>query len=299
MDYKHLLRSQKLRFWILTLFSWIPDSIMVPIQYRIKVGFWPDLKHPKRFTEKIQLYKLQYRDSLMHQCVDKFNVRKFVEGRGLGFLLNEIYGVFDSIEDIPFDTLPNQYVLKNTLGSGGQNVIIVDDKNAWNLNHINKVAGSWLKTNNIGALYGREWAYRDCKPRILIEKLLEDKNHGLIEYKFFCFNGIPQFLYVLSDRIMGRSVKLGIYDMEFNKMDVYRCDEEREIELLEKPKNFEGMVEIAQNLSSVFPHVRVDLYNIEGNIYFGELTFYDGSGYFHYDPDEFDFKVGEWFTKYN
>lgn len=298
MNYKKIFKDQNIRFCVLRYFSWISDSVMIRFQYRIKLGMWPELKHPKRFTEKLQVYKLRYRNPLMHQCVDKYEVRKYVESKGLGACLNELYGVFESANNICLDSLPGQFVLKSTLGSGGKNVIVVKDKSNCDWSSIKKMAGLWLNNKNIGALYGREWAYKDCKSRIIIERLLEDKTKGLIDYKFFCFNGEPKFLYVLSDRKMGESVKLGIYDVDFNKLDAYRCDEEREIVVSVKPHNFEGMLDAARKLSSDFPHVRVDLYNIDGHIYFGELTFYDGSGYMQFDPDEFDYQFGEYFTEY-
>lgn len=121
---------------------------------------------------------------------------------------------------------------------------------------------------------------------------------GLTDYKFFCFNGEPKFMYVIPNRSLGEYATLGVYDMQFNKLPVYRCDEHRSEEKVAKPDNFEVMVDVARKLSADFPHVRVDLYNIEGTIVFGELTFYDGSGYYHYDPDEFDFKAGGYFVEY-
>ena len=128
MDYKKIIKSQQLRFRIMRLLKWVPDSIMLRIQYRIKMGFWPDFIHSKRFTEKLQLYKMRYRNPVMHQCVDKYEVRKFVESKGLGYILNELYGVYDKPEEIDFSTLPNLFVMKSTTGGGGQNVIIVKDK---------------------------------------------------------------------------------------------------------------------------------------------------------------------------
>lgn len=120
----------------------------------------------------------------------------------------------------------------------------------------------------------------------------------LIDYKFFCFKGVPKFLYVISDRNPGKSARLGVYDMSFNKLPVYRADELKQERIIVKPENFEEMVEIARKLSADFPHVRIDLYNIKGKIVFGEMTFYDGSGYFDYTPDSFDFEAGSYFTEY-
>ena len=126
----------------------------------------------------------------------------------------------------------------------------------------------------------------------------KEKKNNLIDYKFFCFNGEPKYLYVVTDRKPGEYAYFGVYDIDFNKLPVYRRDERRQVEAVLKPKNYEEMVEIARRLSADFPHVRVDLYNIDGKIFFGELTFYDGSGYFHYDPDSFDYEMGACFTDY-
>ncbi len=300
MNYKRIIKSQQLRFKIMRLLQWVPDSIMLRVQYRMKMGFWPNFKHPTRYTEKLQLYKMKYRNPVMHQCVDKYEVRKYVEGKGLGHILNELYGVYDRPEDIDFNTLPDKFVMKTTTGGGGQNVIVVTDKSTCNLDELRSKLALWEGANNLGALAGREWAYEDCKPRIIIEKYLEDKIGGdnLKDYKFFCFNGEPRYLYVVSDRNPGEYAYLGVYDTGFNKLPIYRCDERRAEQVEEKPKNYDEMLEIARKLSADFPHVRVDLYNIDGKNYFGELTFYDGSGYFNYDPDSFDFEMGACFTTY-
>lgn len=298
MNYKKIFSSQKTRFAILRALNWVPDSIMLRIQYRIKMGFWPDFKHPKRFTEKLQLYKMKYRNPVLHQCVDKYEVRKYVEGKGLGHILNDLYGVFERPEEIDFDILPEKFVMKTTTGGGGQNVIVVTDKSTCDIDVLRKKLALWEGANNLGALAGREWAYKGCKPRIIIEKYLEDKVGGgkLMDYKIFCFNGTPKFLYVISDRKPGEYAYFGVYDVDFKKLPVYRCDELKDQNILTTPKNYHNMLEIARRLSEDFPEVRVDLYNIDGQIVFGELTFYDGSGYFHYEPDSFDYTVGEFFT---
>lgn len=299
MNYKILFRSQNLRFKILQCLSWVPDSVMLRIQYRIKTGRWPNLKHPQRFTEKLQVYKMKYRNPLMHQCVDKYEVRKYVENKGLRHILNDFYGIYDKAEDINLRKLPNQFVIKSTTGSGGFNVILVKDKTMVFQDDILEVINSWLLNNDRQISAGREWAYSGLtKSRIIIEKYLEDKQ-GLVDYKFFCFNGEPMYLYVVTDRRMGKSVALRVFDMDFSPLNVFRCDERKLETPIEKPENFEQMLEIAKVLSADFPHVRVDLYNLDGKIYFGELTFYDGSGYFLYEPDDFDIIAGRYFTEYS
>lgn len=305
MEYKKVFKSQSLRFKILRMLSWVPDSLMVRLQYRIKQGRWPNMRHPTRYTEKLQLYKLRYRNPVMHQCVDKLEVREYVERKGLGDILNQIYGVYDTAKEINFESLPSRFVIKSTSGGGGNNVIVVKDKSKLDIPKVKSIITRWLKDTSGQINAGREWAYSGIgETKIIIEEYLEEIGpdgciRPLTDYKFFCFNGIPYYIYVVTDRNPGISAAFGIYDMEFNKLPYFRADELRQLTVEQKPHNFDRMVEISRVLSEGFPHVRVDLYNVNGKIYFGELTFYDGSGYFSFDPDEFDFVMGKKFTEYN
>ena len=295
MNYKRILKSQDIRFKILNLLSWIPDKMMVKIQYRIKTGRKLDLKNPKRYTEKLQWYKIYYKNPIMHQCADKYEVRKYLESKGLKTILNELYGVYNSVDEIDFDTLPEKFVIKTTAGSGGQNVMICEDKSKLNIEETKKIINKWLK-NNPKKSFGREWAYEGINNRIIIEKLLKSDDKGLADYKFFCFDGKTQYIYVISQRKLGQQAILGIYDAEYNKIDAYRCDEQKQIEKYKKPNNFELMKQYATILSRDFPHARIDFYECDNKIIFGEITFYDGSGYMKYEPDDFDFKLGEKFN---
>lgn len=182
MDYKKIITNQDTRFKILGLLNWVPDSIMLRLQYRIKMGFWPDFKHPTRFTEKLQLYKMKYRNPVMHQCVDKYEVRKYVESKGLGHILNELYGVYDTPEEINFNALPEQFVVKTTDGGGGLNIIVVKDKATADFDDIKLKLSHWLNRKRGGKTFGREWAYEGKYPsRIIIEKYLEDSTGGQFE----------------------------------------------------------------------------------------------------------------------
>jgi hypothetical protein len=296
MDYKKIITSQEWRFKILRMLSWIPDPVMLRIQYRIKMGFWPDFKHPKRFTEKIQLYKMKYRNPVMHQCVDKYEVRKYVESKGLEHILNELYGVHDKPEEIDFDALPEEFVMKTTNGGGGQNVIVTADKSTCNYDELRGKLALWEGTNNLGALAGREWAYEGCRPRIIIEKFLEDRvgEGNLSDYKFFCFGSHPYCVQVDSGRY--DSHRQNFYDMQWNSLGVHCSYPEGEG--VEKPLGFDEMKQLACQLSKEFPFVRVDFYNVGGKIYFGELTFYPSSGYGKFTPDSFDLELGSRFTQY-
>ena len=292
MDYKKLIPNRSLRLKILELTSFIPDKTMIELQYWIKTGRKLNLKEPKRFTEKLQWYKLYYRNPIMVQCSDKYMVREYVKKKGLENILNEMYGVYDRVEDINFDKLPNKFVLKKTNGGGGNDIIICKDKSKFNVDIAIKKMKKWTKIKKGG---GREWVYYEAKPRIIVEKFLESENDDLIDYKFFCFYGTPSFLYVINGRKLGDKANFGIFDLEYNQLPYFRCDENKMLNKPPKPINFEQMKEVARILSEDFPHVRVDLYNVEGKIIFGELTFFDGSGYQIYEPDEFDFILGEKF----
>lgn len=294
MNYKRIIKSRRLRLKILSILNWIPDKLMIKIQYRIKTGRKLNLKNPKRFTEKLQWYKLNYRDPLMAKCSDKYLVRNYVKEKGLSHILNELYGVYNDVDEIDFNALPNQFVLKSTNGGGGNNIIICKDKNKLDIEKTKKQMKEWIIPQKNGG--GREWVYYKYKPKIIAEKYIESEKSTLTDYKFFCFNGEPKFLYVINERDFGNKAKLGIFDVNFNKLNYYRKDENKMNEKIEKPKNYEKMIKIAKRLSESFPHVRVDLYNIKGRIIFGELTMHDGSGYQSYEPDDFDFILGDEFN---
>jgi len=292
MNYKNIIKSQQIRFFILKVFDFIPDKLMIFIQYKVSTGRWLKLNNPKRFTEKIQWYKLYYRNNIITQCSDKYGVREFVSSKGLSNILVPLYGVYDNVEEINFESLPSKFVLKTTNGSHTN--ILCSNKNQLNIESTKETLKSWLNTWT--SKMGREWGYYNIKPRIIAEKLLpKDSNNDLIDYKFFCFNGEVFCLYVLVERFLESETKLGIFDTEFNLLPYRRSDIKGIISNIPKPENFNRMLAIAEKLSKDFPFVRVDLYNIEGVIYFGELTFYNASGYNGYESDEFDFILGEKF----
>ena len=293
MDYKKIIKSRNTRLWILSLLNWIPDKIMIKLQYRLKMGRRLDLKNPMRYTEKLQWYKLYYRNPNMAKCSDKYMVREYVRNKGLEDILIPLHAVYDSSTQIDFDKLPNKFVVKKTNGGGGNDVLICKDKSHFDIDGAYEKMKTWTKEIKNGG--GREWVYYRLKPRIIIEKFIETEDNNLIDYKFFCFNGKAKYLYVINDRKLGAKVKLGIFDLKYAQLPYFRGDEDNMINPPEKPRNFERMIEIAEMLSQDFPHVRVDLYNIKGKIIFGELTFFDGSGYHTYEPDEFDFILGNEF----
>ena len=299
MDYKKIIKSRNVRLAILKAFSFVPDKLMLQVQYRMKTGRKLNLKEPKRYTEKLQWYKLYYKNPLMTQCVDKYDVRAYVESKGLGHILNECYGVFDTVEEIDFSKLPQQFVLKDTLGGGGNDLIVVLDKDTMDLDAAKQRMKKWVEENHRVRGGGREWPYYTGKKhRIIIEKYIPscEADGGLIDFKFFCFNGKVEYLYVVADRKVGQVASFGVFDREYKHLDCCLADKVPLIRDVQKPENFEELIVVAQTIAKDFPHARIDLYNPNGKILFGEITFFDGSGYTPYEPDGFDFELGEKFV---
>lgn len=290
--YKKLFKSQKFRFAVLNAMRCVPDNLMLKVQYRIKFNRKLNLKSPKRFTEKIQYYKLNYKNDLMPICADKYTVREYVKSKGLEEILNDLFWVFDRPEDINLDVLPESFVMKLSNGSGTN--FICRDKSQLNQNQIIKQF-KWFE-KQVKANAGREWPYMKSKSVVLAEKLLVDHSHinGMPnDYKIFCYNGKPTYVICISDRYSGQCNHL-IYDTDWNKIYVVsegaRIDEE-----IERPSNLQEMLNVAAKLSEDFPFARIDLYSVNEKIYFGEITFYPWSGYMEFEPDDFDLVLGEKF----
>lgn len=282
-----------------TFKRYFPKKYLVEHFYRKKSGGRKiNLKNPERFSDKLGWYKLYYRDELMRTCTDKASVREYVESCGLGYLLNECYGVYERVEDIDWDALPKQFVLKNTLGGSSNGIHLVLNKDELDRDKTKAELSGWLNSKKTYVSPAVEWVYEERLPRIIIEKLLISKSSDdLPDYKFFCFNGKVFCSYLMRNYTMDRHAGENAFlDRDFKLMPVSRTDYHRITEQPEKPKNYEKMVEIAEKLSKPFPHVRVDLYNIDGTIIFGELTFFTNSGYIPFDPDSFDFEMGKAFV---
>lgn len=298
MNINKIIPSRSIRIKIMQLLSFIPDVLMVKIQYWIKTGRIPNLKSPKRFTEKLQVYKLFYRDPQMKICVDKYDVRGYIEKQGYGHILNNCLGIYSSPDDIDFDSLPNRFVIKDTLGGGGNAVIVVKDKDMLDVDRVKQQMYLWVNSPIDKKHPGREWVYDGNKHRIIIEEYIESDSSkgGLIDYKFFCNYGKTKFIYIIADRVIGESGGLGIYTPQFEEIPALRADEKPLKRTIDKPQNFEEMKKVAETLASPFPEARIDLYNIEGKIIFGEITFFDGSGYMTFNPDKYDLIFGEMFS---
>lgn len=265
----------------------ISDEEFVKQFYKNAFGKDLNLENPITFNEKLNWLKLNYKNKVATKCADKYEVRQYIEDKGYGYILNELIGVYESVDDIDINKIPNKCVLKATHGSGWN--LIVKDKNNLNWTAWKLVMKSWLNQNFY--YYGREWVYKDMKPRIICEKYLEDSNQELLDYKLYCFNGIPKFIQIDVDRFTNHTANY--YDTEWNEMP-FQYDDENSGRVIEKPKNLDKMLDIAKVLSKEFEHVRVDFYEVDGRLYFGELTFFTASGTGKFNPEEYDEKVGEW-----
>lgn len=268
----------------------IPDVLCLKCIYRDQTGKRLDLKNPKGFNEKLQWLKLYNHQPQYNNLVDKFEAKNFVAGIiGEDYIIPSL-GVWEDIEDVDISKLPEQFVLKTTHDSKG--VVICKDRNTFNWEAAKEKLKKHLNKNFYYG--GREWPYKDVKPRIIAEEYKEDKVTGeLRDYKFFCFNGQPKVLYIAQGRGIGNEVVADFFDMEFNHLDL-KIDHEMATSIPEKPYNFDLMKQLASRLSSGLPHVRVDFYEANGNVFFGELTFFHCSGFANFHPDKWDKTFGDW-----
>ncbi len=270
----------------------LPDEMFIRLNYLRRMKQWPDLKHPTTYNEKLQWLKLHDRQPLYTQLVDKYEVRRFVEERiGGEYLVPLAGGPWNSYDEIDFDALPERFVLKCTHDSGG--LVICRDKRTLDREKARRRISQSLQQNFY--YHNREWPYKDVQPRIIAEAYMEDAStNELRDYKFFCFDGEPRMLFVASDRqTAGEETKFDFFDMDYNHLDLRNGHPNAAVPP-EKPVQFGLMRELAQKLSQGIPHVRVDLYEVNGRVYFGEMTFYHWSGMVPFDPPEWDRKLGSW-----
>ncbi len=287
MNYK--LKSLIL-FPLNMLYSISPKTTL-KLLFRLKQGYKLNLKNPKTYNEKINWIKLNYYNENMSICSDKFLVRNFLKERKCEKILNDLlWEGFDS-KKIPWEELPDKFVIKVTHGSGFN--VIVKDKANINREKIQKNLNKWLKTKYLKC-YGERW-YGKKKPRIVVEKYLENSNATpLFDYKFFCFNGQPKYVYV--DTWKNGEHHINMYDIDLNLLKDVSLGYPQDLDsVIEKPSNYDEMLEISKKLSSGFPHVRVDLYSVDGKTIFGEMTFSKGAGFDRIKPYKFDLEMGESF----
>lgn len=275
--------------------GWIPDDIYLKWRFKLLMGQTLHLDNPQTFNEKLNWLKIYNRQPWYPDIADKSKVKDFVEKIiGTEYIIPTI-GVWDNWDDIDFDLLPQQFVIKSTNGGGGTGVIICRDKEHLYLQDAKKKIEKSMATNWD---YGREWVYRDIKPRIIVEKYMKNEDTDYLDdYKFMCFNGEPKLLFMASDRYAkGEALKFDWYDMNLNHLPIKSRGYDNKKLKLEMTPQFEEMKQIARELSKHFPHIRVDLYLINGKIYFGELTFFHDAGFVAIEPIEWDYKIGSWLS---
>ena len=274
-----------------SLFDCLPDERYLPFLYWARTDKRLNLKYPRTYNEKLQWLKLYDRKPIYTTMVDKFEAKQYIaEQIGQEYIIPTL-GVWDRFDDIDFDTLPNQFVLKCTHDSGG--LVIVRDKTNFNLVAAKKKIEKSLKTNYY--FHGREWPYKDVKPRIIAESYIEDaETEELRDYKWFCFHGVAKILGVFCGRSSDMTTA-DFFDADYCPVDMTR-GYPRAAVLPEKPKCFEKMKQLAEKLSADMPHLRVDFYEVNGNIYVGELTFFPSSGFAPIEPELWDERMGSWIT---
>lgn len=266
--------------------------------YHIKTGTILNLDNPIMYTEKLQWLKLYDHRQEYTQMVDKYAVKEYVSQKIGEEYVIPLLGVWDNVEDIDFDSLPNEFVLKTTHDSGG--VVVCKDKKTLNVKKSKKRLKYFFDRNYFNI--NREWPYKYVPHRIIAEKYMEDSTQGeLRDYKFFTFGGEPKVLYITQGRGGDEETYADFFDMDFNHLS-FKIDHDMSPRLPEKPINFELMKQLARRLSENTPQLRVDFYEVDGKVYFGEMTFFHCSGMELFKPEEWNKIFGDWLIlpeKYN
>lgn len=269
----------------------LSDEQYIKFMNRVIMHKKLDLKNPRTFNEKLQWLKIHDHNPKYTQMVDKYEAKKYAAS-----IIGEKYiiptlGIWDSFDEINFDNLPNQFVLKCTHDSGG--LIICRDKNKLNRDEAKAKLTSCLKQQYYWI--AREWPYKNVKPRIIAEAYMENSgDEELTDYKWFCFNGEVKFLYISHGLANHETATIDFYDMDHKRMPFKRTDYKNSSEDIPKPSTYDEMLSIAKKLSEGIPFVRIDLYEIKGKVYFSEITFYPCAGWMPIEPPEWDLKLGEY-----
>ncbi len=269
-------------------FDWMSDEAFLKLRFRAAMGYKLDLEHPRTYNEKLQWLKLYDRNPLYGQMVDKYRAKEYVASVIGEEYIIPLLGVYDSFEEIDFDALPRQFVLKCTHDSGS--FYICRDKSCLDRRRAEHILKRGLKRKPVR--YAREWPYSLVKPRIIAEHYMEDESHEfLTDYKFFTFWGKAALILVNNGRFGQRRHVLYSTDWEFLDASPRNPDDVKQT--MPRPENLERMIELAEKLSQNLPHVRVDFYSVESRIYFGEMTFYHRGGFGKFPPEEMGLWLGE------
>ncbi len=267
---------------------WLPDKQYIQLNYFAHFHKFANLKNPSTYNEKLNWLKLYDRKPEYVKLVDKYEVKSIIANMIGDEYIIPTLGVWDRFDDINFDELPNQFVLKCTHDSEG--LVIVKDKNSLDICAAKEKIENSLKQNFY--YIGREWPYKNVKPRIIAEQYMEDHtDRELRDYKFFCFDGAPKALFIATDRA-NDEVKFDYFDLEFNHLDIKQ--KYPNAGLVRKPVTFEKMIDLAKVISKGYPHVRIDFYEVDGKLYFGEFTLYHFGGFMPFQPEKWDKIFGDW-----
>lgn len=274
-----------------TIGSYMKDKSFIMWEYFSGMRKFPNIENPTTYNEKLQWLKLNDIHPEYGELVDKATAKDHVAKEIGEEHIIPTLGVWSTFDEVDFDSLPNQFVLKTTHDSGG--VVVCKDKTTFNKEKARKKIEKSLKNDYF--LVHREYPYKYVKPRVLAEQYMVDESGTeLKDYKFFCFNGKCKMLFVATGRGAG-DVRFDFFDTEFNHLPFQQGHPWAD-HPTQKPKGFEKMIELAEKLSVKYPHVRVDFYDINGQVYFGELTFFHFSGNVPFVPEEWDYKIGDWLT---
>lgn len=284
--------SKKYRFLVNTglhFYDKVPDEEFLKRKFKLVMGKELDLENPKTFNEKLQWLKLYDRKPEYTMMADKYAVRKYIsEKLGEEYLI-PLLGVWDNPDDIDFDKLPDKFVLKCNHNSG-LGMCICKDKSTLDIKKVKKNLKRGLNQNYY--LTGREWPYKNIKRKVIAEKYISCDADELTDYKLMCFNGSVECIFTCTERFSPNGLKVTFFDKSWNKLDFERHYPSSNT-LIKKPKNLNLMIEFAEKLSHDIPFMRVDFYNIDGKIYFGEMTFFPGSGFEEFTPEKVDLQLGK------
>jgi hypothetical protein len=271
------------------VFRGLPDPLFLSMKYRLVVGKALSLHEPTSFNEKLQWLKIHDRRPEYTNMVDKYEARKYIVDRVGSQYLVPLLGVYDTFEEIDFAGLPNQYVLKPTHTSG--DVFVCRDSSQVDYAALRREVGIWMRREYYWL--HREWPYKDIRPRLICEQLLEDGDSELKDYKLMCFNGKVKCLFVCSGRNSSRGLHVDFFDMEWEPMPFERHYPRSGL-AIPRPATFDDMVRIAETLSKGIHFLRVDFYEVNRRAYVGELTFYPGAGFERFTPEYYDYLLGSW-----
>lgn len=290
MKLKNFIKNPRIIYIYLAsngLLKWIPDKQYLKIMFKARMGYNLNLNNPQTFSEKLQWIKLNKREKKWSKMVDKYEVREYIKNVIGEQYLIPLIGVYNTFEEINLDKLPNKFVIKCTHDSGG--LIICKDKSKLNIEEAKRKINKCLKRNYF--YWSREWPYKNVKPRIVCESFISDSNDTPDDYKVLCFNGKAKLIELHRGRFDNHTQDF--YDINWKKTGISQGYTNSNI-IYEKPEKFEEMIFLSEKIAKNIPHVRIDWFIVKGKLYFGEITFFDGSGMEPFDNKSDDYLLGSW-----